>query len=269
MPLAYGLIHPTELPLPQLPLSLEGLRIAHFSDLHIWRPSRRYDRLIRQITSIRIDLAVFTGDYIFDESREDVGIEIMHRLFDRLHPPLGSFGVFGNHDSPAFCDAAQSLPIHWLTNRAHRLPDKPIELLGLDASKHQPADSVALALDEASLPTNGHHAPKPLRLLLCHHAGYVNTAADLGAQLMFAGHTHGGQIRLPTGHALINSSDLPLPLTSGILRHRNTLVAVSRGIGDGPFRPRLFCPPHLPIYTLRRRSLPGKFTHLIENLRPW
>ncbi len=94
-------------------------------------------------------------------------------------------------------------------------------------------------------------------------------AADLGVDLLLCGHTHGGQCRLPTGHPVINSSDLPLRLTAGILRYRNTLAAVSRGIGYVGVMPRMFCKPHLPVYTLRRGTPPGEYTETLQNLRPW
>lgn len=111
---------------------------------------------------------------------------------------------------------------------------------------------------------------RPARLMLAHYPSCITTAADMNVDTLFSGHTHGGQIRLPTGHALTNQSDLPLRLSSGILRHRDTLAAISRGIGETGFpRQRLFCPPQVPVYTLRRRSLPGRRLDTIELVRGW
>ena len=72
MPLNYGLIHHVDLVLQELPSSLQGVKIAHLTDLHITRHTHRHDRLMNQLTSLRIDMALFTGDYM---RREDDHVE--------------------------------------------------------------------------------------------------------------------------------------------------------------------------------------------------
>ena len=165
MPLAYGLIHPVDLALHSLPPKLQGLRIAHLSDLHIRRRRRRHDMLIRQLTSTK------------------------------------------------------------------------------------------------------------LRLMLAHYPSWLPTAADMNVDLLFAGHTHGGQIRLPNGLTFNNACDLPRHLSSGILRHRDTLIAISRGLGEVGIpainKWRLFCPPHVPIYTLRKGSTLGVPTQGLMRVVRW
>jgi hypothetical protein len=94
-------------------------------------------------------------------------------------------------------------------------------------------------------------------------------AADMGFDLVLSGHTHGGQVRLPPRWSLYNSSDLPLHLTSGVLRHRDALCAVSRGLGETTLPIRLFSPAHLPVYTLRRGRLPGRHCAVTANVQPW
>src|SRR5690606_9713096 len=111
---------------------------------------------------------------------------------------------------------------------------------------------------------------QPLRLLLAHHPSVFPTAADLKVDIQFSGHTHGGQIRVPFKGALLNACDLPLSMSAGLLRHRDTLVCISRGLGEVGFpRHRLFCRPHAPVYTVRRGSMPGRYTEHLELLRSW
>ncbi len=112
--------------------------------------------------------------------------------------------------------------------------------------------------------------PRPaLRLLLSHYPTYLPTAADLKVDVMFSGHTHGGQLRLPFYGPLYNSSDLPLSLSSGLLRCRNTLAAVSRGLGETFLPIRCFCPPQLPVYELHHGPMPGSDSWSLQNIRPW
>jgi len=105
--------------------------------------------------------------------------------------------------------------------------------------------------------------------MLSHHPDALPTAADLGVDLMLAGHTHGGQCRLPTGRALANASRFPLAMTSGLLRHRDTLALVSRGLGETHLPMRVCCPRHVPLYTLRRRTTPGRSTPEITSVWQW
>ena len=297
MPIPYGLLDPVTLSVPQLPRVLEGLRIAHLTDLHIRGQPRRYTRLFNQLTSQRFDLIVFTGDYMNrprrlsnsperaaenerqhqtrladDAKAEEPGAyAVLAELCKRARPRLGAFGVFGNHDSGELRDMCQDLPVRWLSNETHRLSERPIEILGLDMITSQRPDSAALALSrgEQDEPAPLGPGERPLRLMLSHLPGALPTASNLGADVMLAGHTHGGQCRLPTGHPLVNSTDMPLRLTSGVLRYRHTLGAVSRGIGWIGGVPRVWCKPHVPVYTLRRGALPGTYTEHMQNLQPW
>jgi predicted MPP superfamily phosphohydrolase len=263
MPLAYGLIHGVDLSLPRLPPRLVGARIAHLSDLHITRRNARLDRVAAHLAAIRLDLLVLTGDFITAPGNEPAAMEVLGRMLEQVRPRWGSVGVFGNHDTPHFIDLCRSLPVTWLRDQVHRLPDVGLEILGLG----WPPDALALA--SQLTPPDATPGDGTLRLGLSHSPSSLAALSDLGVELVLAGHTHGGQIRLPTGIALKNANDLPLHLTSGVLRHRNCLCAVSRGIGEVNFPLRLFCPPHIPMYTLRRGALPGQHTHTILRIEHW
>ena len=273
MPDRSQLLHHVLLPQPELPAELQGLRIVHLSDLHIRRPRRRHDTMIKLLAELKCDLVVLTGDYIWGLGHDDATVLVMQRLVDSLSPRLGTFGVFGNHDTPELQDRLRDMPVHWLDNATLHLPGLPVEIMGVSIDTWREPDCIALInsrYDAASDGiTLGEAGRPPLSILLCHYPWYLPMAADLGVDLMFAGHTHGGQLRLPIGGALYNSSDLPLRLTSGILRHRDTLCGVSRGLGEIGIALRLFCPPHLPVYTLTRAPLPGQHCSHIENVQPW
>ncbi len=270
------MLETVDLSFPDLPPALEGLRMAHVTDLHVRRVRRvrRRDRTIAdRLARSRFDLLVLTGDYMERRGDEEAAAEALKLLCEAVQPRLGIFGAFGNHDTEELVDRAADLPIHWLDDRAVWVERGPILLAGLRFRPNENSDLLALtaSLDrvDAAIRSRASGGTQPFRMLLSHMPHYVTSAADMGFQAVFAGHTHGGQIRLPTGHALVNSSELPLRLTSGILRHRNTLAAVSRGVGMTKLPLRLFCPPQLPIYNLRRASMPGQFTQGVACVRRW
>lgn len=277
MPLAYGLTDPIDLTIAHLPHALERFRIAHLSDLHILKRSQRLDRLIYQLAKLRLDLGVLTGDYMLRDraTRDSQALPFLRDLTAAVKPKLGWYGVFGNHDKPDLIEQLLQLPINWLSDDAVALADSPVEIVGLSCTNQRVnPEPIAAAKAVANLPTAHDDREARLRIVLSHRPDFLPLANDMGADLMLAGHTHGGQVRLPFNLPLYNSSDLPLHLSSGVLRHRNTLAVVSRGLGKTGFlgsrlRFRLFCPPHAPILTLRRNTLPGERTSDISRISSW
>lgn len=272
MPLAYGIIESVDLSLPGFPQTLDGFRIAHVSDLHTDRRTKRLDRMIYQLAKMRLDLGVLTGDYMTKHRGLGRALPYLRELVTQVRPAMGWYGVFGNHDWTELMDQAADLPVHWLNDEAVSMPGKPIDILGLhmDAAGALP-DPVLAALSVGQL---GVEKTKRFRLALTHKPDQLIAASDLGADLVLTGHTHGGQMRLPFGLPLHNSSELPLSLSAGLLRHRDTLCLVTRGVGNTPlFRTpinfRILCPPQVPVYTLRRGSMPGERTDDIVKIWGW
>lgn len=155
------------------------------------------------------------------------------------------------------------------------MSDKPVEIIGLRCTNQCPSpEPITAAQAVAKLPTaRGDHEAR-LRIVLSHRPDFLPLASDLGAGLMLSGHTHGGQMRLPFNFPVYNSSDLPLHLSAGVLRHRDTMAVVSRGLGATGFmgtrlRFRLLCPPHAPVLTLRRNTSPGERTDDISCISRW
>jgi len=273
MPPAATLLDPLALTLPRLPDACEGLRIVHLTDIHARADTRRIDRLIDRLASARLDLVLVTGDTQHRGADPAHALGVLDRLTARVRPTLGTFGVFGNHDGTAFRTAALDLPVHWLEDAAHVLRDKPIELLGLGGTADgAPPDAARLAqsLAEARAGLDqGNPRIRPLRLMLVHFPRHLTQGVDLGADLVFAGHTHGGQVRLPWGQALHADEDLPLHMGSGLLRCGQTLCVLSRGLGYSKVKLRIFCPPHAILATLRKGPMPGQPSDSIELVRHW
>lgn len=290
------MIDPVTITHPRLPEGLDGLTIAHLSDLHIRKDRARYRKLISDVNLRGPDLVLLTGDYMTDAGDEPISHEVMTRLCEGLKPRIGSFFSFGNHDTDALRQTAHQWQATLLSDQRVRVqagPNKPaIEIWGLNDTYKAFTDVSALlqspvvhhgALSSAEdveragaagpsddlVEEQGRDGGQPFRIVLAHNPQILPTVADLKGDLMLSGHTHGGQIR-PLPHLILhNSCDLPLRLSSGLLRHQSTLCAISRGVGEVLLPLRWLCPPHVPLYTLRRGAMLGQHGSGVQRLMRW
>ena len=272
MPVAYGLIQPVNLKIPDLPQALDGFRILHITDTHMQKRSRLLGRILNQLTSIRHDMAVFTGDYMNRKGGEKGAMKSLEQICGKIRPAHGLWGVWGNHDREDLREMARRLPIRWLEDEASEVEGLPLEILGFDVKRRSGPDLVKLAINaQEKLRERDQEEERMLRVVLCHYPRHFKSAADMGADIMFSGHTHGGQVRLPGGRAIVNSSPLPLAQSAGIMRHQDMFLATSRGVGfaANPLKVRVFCPSQIPLYTLRRGPMPGKRTMGLDTIAKW
>jgi len=263
----HPLIDEIDVALPRLPADLEGVRIAQLSDLHIRRKTPRHDQARAAAVAANADLVLLTGDYIQHPGDEPHALAVLRHILEPLRPRHGIFGVFGNHDTPSLRRLFAELPVRWLDNEAVQPDGLPLLLAGVETDKYTEPDSIALLAAMDALDAQPHR--EALRVLLAHFPMYLPVAAHLRFDLMLSGHTHGGQIRLPRRTVLVNSSDLPGRLTSGILRLRDTLALVTRGLGESWLPLRVLCPPQLPVYRLTRGPMRGDPCTQMTNVLPW
>lgn len=238
---------------PGLPTDLDGLRIAHITDLHVGSTIRRnfVASVVRTVQELEADLIAFTGD-LADGSVAELSSEVAPLA--QLSAPLGVWFSTGNHDY--YWDAAA-----WMTK---------IEELGLRlvsnnhgvVTRGQSQVLVGGLPDPAgieALPSDPRHAgdvdavfagaPEGLRLLLAHQPATAATAGSCGAALTLSGHTHGGQI-LPWS-LLVR---LQQPIVAGLSRRAKAedgWIYVSRGVGYWGPPMRFGAPSEVACLTLR------------------
>jgi uncharacterized protein len=217
------------LPIQHLPSALDGLRIAHLSDLHLGMPLSvgAARRALAKTEASRPDLVLLTGDFI--SYREH--LPLLRHTLEGITAPLGVFAVFGNHDhktDPATLKRElRALGVTVLDN-AHRVikGDATLVIAGVDDMWHGRPN-----LDRAL-----RGAPKDaLTLLLAHSPDYATVAAQTRVAVQFAGHTHAGHIRLP----LLGSLFLPrhgVRFPHGLRRVGDMWLVISNGLGGLPLR---------------------------------
>ncbi len=259
--LAYGtLVEPFRLRVTLLKIPSEKfanpghpLRIVQLSDLHVERLTRREHILPDLVAGLKPDVIVLTGDLLNTTyNRDQRALADLGELLARLDAPGGLYAVWGTPevDHPAF--------LHPLLERlgVTVLEDKAVEvslhghtlwIMGLRCTRDLEADAARLRpLLEAA-------PPGAFTLLLYHTPDLMPRVAALGVDLYLAGHTHGGQWRLPGFGAILTSSRYWKRYEAGHYRHGATHLYVSRGIGLEGFgtpRARFFCPPEIVAVTL-------------------
>ena len=251
-----------ELPFPDLPAGLDGLRIAHLSDLHAgplvspevltqWR---------RTLEGLRPDLVVITGDLVDSRPEELAGFSAAFRGF---RAPLGTFAVLGNHDyfqdpRPIWEDL-EALGIRVLENR-HALVEHrgaSLALIGLQDPMALNGRFRGIRFGPGPEPFEATRGipREAFRICLNHRPSEWHEARAAGARLTLSGHTHGGQINLLPG---LNSARLLGPYTAGLYAEGDRRLYVSRGLGVVALPMRIQAPPELPLIVLRQEGLgPG------------
>jgi len=261
------------------------LRILHLSDLHMTPRRRRLQDWVASLAELRPDLVIVTGDFL---SHPDAVDPVLASLAPLLDVPgafvLGSNDYYAPRPINPLSYLAGPSDLHplrpelpwpelvagleeagWthLPNRRHILSagDRVIEVRGVD-DPHIERDDYALV---AGSP----HADADLSLGVA-HAPYLRVldamAAD-GVDIALAGHTHGGQVRVPGAGALVTNCDLDRSRARGLSSHDRPLMEfaphdapdmalhVSAGLGTSPYAPiRFACPPEATLLTLVARG---------------
>ncbi|HET7297016.1 MAG TPA: metallophosphoesterase [Gemmatimonadales bacterium] len=237
---------------PDLPAGLAGLTVLHLSDLHagVHLGEDKMQEIVARANALRPDLIVQTGDMI-DISQSYIPPYV--RAFRDLSAPLGVVTVLGNHDRytgereviRGCRDAGQV----FLQNGCHVVERQGgrLALLGIDDPHNWSADDPQARDVDTALAAA---PPDAFQVLLAHRPGAWDTAVPRRIPLTLAGHIHGGQLYLP----LIDWSPGRL-ITKYVMGHFQrgaSQLYVSRGIGVVGVPIRVFTPPEIELFELRR-----------------
>lgn len=249
------------------------MRILHLSDLHLVPGQSKKREWVRSLWDLRPDAVMVTGDFI---SHQDAVPHVLDAL-DPLFEVPGAF-VLGSNDyyaprpiNPArylkgpsqlepqremlpWGDLVDGLTTNgWLdlgnTRATMKIDSREVDIRGVDDPhiSRDRYDEIQGPFDrDADLTIGITHAPY-LRVL-------DGMAAD-GADIIFAGHTHGGQLCVPGYGTLVTNCDLDRKRAKGLSSHGDSALHVSAGLGTSPYAPvRFACRPEATLLTLAPRG---------------
>lgn len=225
-------------------LTAPRLRIVALTDLHISPalPAEYFDHVRTLVAAQDPDLILLTGDFVSFPKN----IELLERLFARpWSARFATLAVLGNHDfwtdAKRVRETLSAGGVTLVENGCWHLPTAVghVAVCGTDAPW---GPELSAALDRSEL-----------NVVLSHTPDNVYRLAEQGASLVFAGHTHGGQIRLPGIGSIVVPSRNGRMFDEGHFRVDGADLFVSAGVGADDPPLRVYCQPEIFVVDLSRR----------------
>ena len=240
------------------------ITILHLSDIHFHKKKiGSKKRFFQRLSMLNPDLIFLTGDIIDCDN----GIDTACRSLSGLRARYGTFMILGNHDYydyrlkdvllyhagltklseqrnnvPRFTAELKKIGVTVLVNQSVRLEvhGNPVLIGGTD-------DPVTQQINfEKTLHGLG---PGTLNILLTHHLDSLLKLSHHGVDLVFSGHTHGGQLRVPFLGSIVCETRLPRRYIAGLHEYKGMITFVSRGMGASRFTfPRFACRPEAILF---------------------
>jgi predicted MPP superfamily phosphohydrolase len=221
------------LSIPTLPRALDGITIAHVTDMHVGGVTS--ERLLRQMVgttnALRADLVLLTGDLInYELECLSEGIALLKALEARG----GLWAIEGNHDLAVDGGEferrvkAAGVPLLLDESAVANVRGYPVQIFGLrwlDGSPEQRDRVTALQVRDVLK----QRRPDAFPILLAHHPHAFDAAVEADLPLTLAGHTHGGQFMLDSQHGL---GPVMFRYWSGHYARGRSQMIISNGVGN-------------------------------------
>ena len=248
-----------EVRVPDLPKEFDGKKILHLSDLHGKRYGDGFNNLINSCAFLEPDLVFFTGDLF---SRSETNLDPKLLLMQRLMRLAPVYYVMGNHEGDApdralvLCTKLAEEGVHVLDNRTERITageahicvtgaTLPITHYRAEAGGYSGRTEITPSLMNSLVGRPEKGVPT---FLLVHDPLPFRAYAEWGASLTFAGHVHGGVVRLPMIGGVFSPERTFFPeYSKGVYRLGDSQLVVSAGLGKF----RLHNPSQIILVTLR------------------
>ncbi len=242
-----------------IPKSMHGLKIVHISDIHYGRITfeKELKNMVQKINLTKPDLVILSGDLI-DKDTKVTGemVDQISSILKEIKTSIGKYAIKGNHDynlrqwdfileNSGFIDLNDTYDTIYMESNEYML------LTGMSTNLYGDR-----ALDEKLVPTNQflesltEESIKPsYQILVLHEPDYINQININEFDLILAGHSHNGQVRLP----IIGSLFLPMGAKKyykPYYKINQTDLYISSGIGVSSINFRLFNRPSFNLYRL-------------------
>ncbi len=238
---------------PDLFESIDGLKIAIVSDIHFGNlpiETWRLQNIIQAANNANADIIFLLGDYVNAATPfGQLNLDILTHNLKKLHAPLGVYAIMGNHDSfyeissVRKCVANAGIPI---------LENSNVEIKTARGSFYLAGIADAFTQNYYFVPTFA-NIPDDKPAILLSHSPDTFREMPHPAKIMFSGHTHGGQIKLPKIGAIMVNLKFE-KIAEGILKRSDKTLYVTRGLGTSRIPVRFLCTPAITIATISAKK---------------
>lgn len=244
---------------PAIPKAFHGFTIAQISDLHGTQFGKGQKKLLRKLEVAKPDMIAVTGDLL--DSRRSRDVKIAVNTLEQAMKTAPVYYVTGNHEARISSlyqrleRQMKAMGVRVLRSESAFLERKgqKMQIIGMDdpafyAKKGPLGKGAGAMLRELNRLVN----KDMYTVLLSHRPDLFKGYCQAGANLIFCGHAHGGQFRVPGIGGLYAPNQGLLPrYTEGCFTRNGAVMFVSRGLGNSLFPFRLNNPPELVTVTLK------------------
>ncbi|MFA5523642.1 MAG: metallophosphoesterase [Tissierellales bacterium] len=241
--------------LQKLPKNFDGFKIIHISDLHNKSFGKEQQYLVKQIKVEKPNIIIITGDLI-DSRRynEDIAMQFVNEAI-KIAPV---YYVTGNHEmrSGRFESLEKELiksGVYVLRNRWERvdIEGQSIIIAGADDPYTRIRNREPIVIEQYLQEITKDLEENSFKILLSHRPEKIHRYAAYGFDLVFSGHGHGGQVRIPfIGGLVVPNQGFFPKYSSGMHNIDNTTIIISRGLGNSIIPQRIFNRPEIIITEL-------------------
>lgn len=235
-----------------------GLKIVHISDIHYGRITfeKELNELVKKVNMTKPDIIVFTGDLIDQDNKlNNEEADKISSILSKMNATVGKYAINGNHDyyfkdwdliveNSGFKILNDNYDLIYLRN------DKYIMISGMSTNSYGKKSINEKLNDSSSYLKDKKDDEKPIySILLMHEPDYIDDINLNDYNLVLAGHSHNGQVRIP----IIGALKFTLPMGSRkyydtYYKVKNTDLYISNGIGTSTVNFRLFNKPSFNLY---------------------
>ncbi len=238
----------------KIPDEFDGYRIVQVSDLHNARFGKDNSRLIEMLKDASPDIIVITGDVV-DSSHTN-----MERAIDFLREAVKiapCYFVTGNHETYVkdSVEEIKKTGVKVLQSEEVVLSRNGAEIYMVGVDDPRYVEDLYMEYSDIALgKIKDIYTKDGFKILLSHNPDYIDKYAESGADLVFCGHVHGGQFRLPYVGGLLSPNRTLFPkYDSGVYTRGSTTMIVSRGLGNSVIPVRLNNRPEVILAVLKTK----------------